>query len=419
MKILIKQATIIDPGGPWHDQMVDVMVEHGVCTQLAPVLTDSTAQVITSAHLHLSPGWMDLMPWSGEPGYEHRESLQSLAEAAAYGGYTALAPAPNTSPAVDNKSILHFIRTQAKTLPVDIYPLAAMTNQCQGKEISEMIDLHHAGAKAFTDGLHSIQDSGLFLRALQYVRSFDGLIIHHPFDEPLAQKGQIHEGEVSVSLGLRGINHLSEEIALHRDLALLDYSGSRLHVLHLSTAGAVELIRRAKQKNQDLTSSAAVMNLVFDHLACQDFDVNYKVLPPLRETADRMALVRGLEDGTIDIITSHHVPHDDEAKILEFPYAEFGAGQLETAWSLFNTHYPHLLTKWVQAVAEQPRRLLKLEIPHIVPGQPANFTFFDPQQPWTVNGTDLRSKSKHNPCVGQNLKGKVIGTIVKGTLRLN
>lgn len=419
MKILIKHATIVDPGGLWHEQTADLLVEDGIITKIASELKDMAATKVASAHLQVSPGWMDLMPWSGEPGYEQRESLMSLGQAAAAGGYTALAPAPNTFPAADNKSTIHFIKTHAQGLPVAIYPLGALTNQCAGKEISEMIDLHRAGALAFTDGLNSVQDGGLFLRALQYVRSFQGLVIHHPYDEALGQKGLIHEGEVSVSMGIRGISHLAEEIALHRDLALLAYSESRLHTLHISTAGAVEMIREAKRLGQGVTCSVAVMNLVFDHHACTDFEVNYKVLPPLRTDADRSALLAGLYDGTIDVITSHHVPHDDEEKILEFPYADFGAAMIETAWSLFNTHHPHKLDWWVKAVAQQPRRLLGVEIPQIQIGAKADLTLFDPQQTWKVVATDLKSRSKHNPCLGQYLSGKVVGTIFDNRLYLN
>lgn len=419
MKILFKQATIIDPDGPWHNQKVDLLVEDGTITQIASQLTTADAQMVSSPNLHLSPGWMDLMPWSGEPGYEHRESLESLGHAAVAGGYTAIAPAPNTSPASDNKSTIHFIKAHSKNLPVEVFPLGSITNQCLGKEISEMIDLHSAGACAFSDGLQSVQDGGLFLRALQYVRSFNGLIIHHPHDEALAQKGLMHEGEVSVSMGLKGISHLAEEIALHRDLALLAYSESKLHVLHISTAGSVEMINRVKKDGLSVTCSVPVMNLVFDHHANSGFDVNYKVLPPLRTIHDRQALAAGLENGAIDVITSHHVPHDDESKILEYPYAEFGAGMIETAWSLFNTHFPHLLSHWVKAVAQQPRRILGLTTPSLQIGSTAELTLFDPQQTWLVTTADLRSKSKHNPCVGQTLTGRVLGTFSKGMLRLN
>ncbi|MFN7115611.1 MAG: dihydroorotase, partial [Saprospiraceae bacterium] len=278
---------------------------------------------------------------------------------------------------------------------------------------TEILDMYAAGAIAFSDGKKSIQHSGLILRALQYVQAFDGVIINHPSDKAIAADGQMHEGFVSTSLGLKGIPSLAEALMLERDLHLLEYTGSRLHVANVSTAGAVELIREAKAKGLRVTASVPVLNLLFTDEAVAEFDVNYKVLPPLRQAPDRDALIQGLLDGTIDCITSNHTPIDEEGKNLEFPYASFGVIGLETAFAAAWTALKGKikLEQLIEKLAFTPRKIFNLNTPTVEVGQVANLTIFNPEHTWTFSSQDIRSKSNNTPFVGYEFTGKVLAII--------
>ncbi|TAK43452.1 MAG: dihydroorotase, partial [Saprospiraceae bacterium] len=283
------------------------------------------------------------------------------------------------------------------------------------KDITEMYDMNAAGAVAFSDGKNTMRDSGLMMRALLYVQPFGGVILNHPLDEDIAHGGQMHEGVMSTSLGLHGIPGISEELMVQRDIFLAGYTGSRLHLLNISTAGSVRLIKAAKAKGLDVTASVAAMNLACDDSHLFDFDSNFKVMPPLRGKDDLKALHKGLKDGTIDCITSNHTPLDTEAKNLEFPYAAFGAIGLETAFALSNTYLKGVLSteQLVEKLAIAPRRILGMEVPEIAEGAAADLTVFDPEREWTFTEKDIFSKSKNTPFIGWTFKGKALAIIRK------
>lgn len=417
--ILIKKAHILDPASEWHGQTKDILVENGVITSINDEIDKKEGKIIEEEGLYISPGWLDLGVTNKDPGLEHIEDLESLAAAAAAGGYTALACYPNTQPVVQSKSEVLYIKNNSHHLPVDFHPIGAISKKCEGKDITEMYDMAHAGAVAFSDGDHSLQSSGLMLRALQYVKGFDGLIINHPDDETIAHGGQIHEGLVSTSLGMRGLPAISEEMALQRDLYLTEYANSRLHVANISTAKSVALIRAAKAKGLSVTASVAALNLIYDHQNLSSFNVNFKVKPPLRETSDINALWEGLADGTIDIISSNHVPVEEEHKKLEFSYADFGAIGLESTFALVNTKLENRLSleQFIQKISINPRKLLNLPIPSISEGASAQLTLFNPFTNWTFENKHIRSKSKNSPLVGRAFKGKVVG-IINGKLEV-
>ncbi len=413
MNLLLKQCTIIDPLSSRHGQKLDLLIRKGEIQNIAKKISSfpSKTKIVKSKNLHVSIGWMDLMPFSGEPGLEHRETIDTLCQAAAVGGYTAIAPAPNTYPPVDSKSAINYLKSKSSTFGVDLYPIASISSHAQGVDIAEFLDLFHAGAIAFSDGLQPIQDSGLLLRSLQYAKTFNGLIINHPYNEKLAYEGMIHEGNVSVALGMKGIPSMSEEIMLNRDLELLIYSKSRLHVLNISSKGSLKLIQAAKKKGLEVSASVPVMNLVHNDTSCEDFNENFKVLPPLREESDRQTLVKGIKNGQIDVITSNHVPHDPEAKSLEFSYSAFGAIGLETCFPIFNTTFPDQLDLFVEKVAYNPRKILGISAPEIRENTTANLTVFDPSSEFEYNLDDIRSLSKNSPYIGKSFIGKVIGIV--------
>jgi dihydroorotase len=422
MKILLRSAKIYNTSSPLNGEKVDLLIENGTIRAIGAKLPKpADARVIESPNLGVSPGWLDIGAQHGDPGHEHREDLSSLASAAAAGGYTGIAPFPNTHPPIHSKSEVAYIRNRTRELAVDFLPVGAISHGCEGKDIAEMYDMRHAGAVAFSDGKRSLQHAGLMLRALQYVRPFDGLIVNQPVETCTGQGGQMNEGVMSTMLGLRGMPNLSEVLMVQRDLSILEYAGSRLHLFGISTAESVALIRDAKRRGLQVSASVPAINLALDDTALEDFDTNLKLMPPLRSKSDMSALTRGLRDGTIDCIVSNHVPLDVEAKDLEFLYAEFGMIGLETAFAVASTAVGGKLTDevLVEKFYLGPRKVLQLPVPEIADGAPANLTIFDAGLKWTFSERDVHSKSKNTSLLGKEFTGKVLGIINRGMLILN
>lgn len=370
--------------------------------------------------LVVCPGWMDLGVQVGEPGFELIEDLQSVAMAAAHGGYTCIAAHPNTLPVRQGKSEILFLTQNAPKGPVQMVPLGAVSQDCAGKDLTEIMEMHQFGALGFTDGYQPIENSGLMLRALQYVKAFDGLILNYPLAISLARDGLIHEGRVSTALGLKGIPALAEEMMVHRDIELVKYTDSRLHILGVSSAGAVELIRKAKAESLRVTASVPVLNLVFTTDQLTEFDSTYKLLPPLREKKDQMALWEGLHDGTIDGISANHVPVAQEKKKLEFPYAEYGASTIESVYPLLNSLAPVPIApqEWVKWLSIAPRKILNLSPPSIKVGETANLTLLDPKGKMLRTTEHFFSKSKNIPALNGFFQGKVAGVIHQNKIQL-
>jgi dihydroorotase len=413
MDLFIKNATIINPGYEAHGQQRDVLIQNGKIQAIAPQINHKNEEVLDVEGLHLSIGWMDFGVQVGDPGFEHREDLQSVTQAAAAGGFTAISCQPNTEPIVQSKTDVKYILHRTIEQAVDCYPLGAATHNCKGQEVTEMIDMQRAGALAFTDGHSAIQHAGVMLRALQYVKTFDGLIINQPLDTSISTEGHMHEGVISTTLGMKGIPSMAESLMVQRDIQLLEYTGSRLHIASLSTAEGVVLVRKAKAKGLNITASVPILNLIFDDSRLDTFDTSLKVLPPLRGQADREALIEGVLDGTIDVISSNHVPVDEEGKKLEFAYASFGAIGLETFYALYQTYLSaHLgMDKFIECVAVNPRKILGIPIPDLSAGAAANLTAFLPDQQWVYQGGYSKSVNSH--FLNQSLTGKVVG-IQKG-----
>lgn len=408
MKILIRSAQILSSQSPFHKKIKNVLIQNGRIDEIGD--KNYTAdKVIEAEGMILSPGWFDLGACVGDPGHENREDLSSLAKAAAAGGFTEVAVLPNTLPTVQTKNEVSYITGNNESRLVQVHALAAVTRNCKGEELTEMIDLHEAGAVAFTDGLKPVWHTDIFLKSLQYLQKFDGLLIDHPEDSWLNLFGQMHEGPNSTMLGLKGMPRIAEEVAVSRNLKLLGYAGGRLHFSKLSAAKAIDLVRTAKKKGLNISCDIASYQPLLSDELLSDFDTNYKVNPPLREKADQEALIKGLKDGTIDVIVSNHIPLDDESKFLEFDLSDFGMINLQT----FASHIATLgksvdMDVLIEKVTDAPRRLLNLPPVTIDIDVKANLTLFDPACEWTFNADANLSKSRNSPWLGKTLTGKAV-----------
>ena len=413
MKYLIKNCKVIHRGSKLHDKKVDILIDKGVISKIGAKISDSKAKLIQSKQLHVSIGWMDIGTHLGEPGYEYRETFESLAKAALTGGYTDLVTMPKSIPTIQSKAQIKNLISAGKTFGVDIHPLGALSQDLKGETISEMIDMHHAGAIGFTDGLIPVEKSGLLLRALQYVKQFGGIILHHPNDPSLANEDLIHEGEISTSLGMKGSPSLAENLMTYRDIKLQEYAESRLCIHLINSTESVDIIKKAKKSDPNIVSGVSYLNMVKSHEDLSGFDSNLKVKPILRDTQDQKSLRKGTSDDTFDYISSNHYPLEIEKKHLEFPYASHGAIGLETCFAALNTSAGKdlLLETIVHKLSIGPRVSLGLDVPQLEKGAPAKLTVFDPSLKWTYEEKEIQSLSHNSPFINNDFKGKVIATI--------
>jgi dihydroorotase len=418
MKILIQSAKIISPGSPHHLKKRNVLIANGKIAEVGERKYSADKEIDADGML-LSIGWFDLGAFVGDPGLEHKEDIASLVRAAAAGGFTEVAVLPNTHPAVQTKNEIAYLTQGNANRLVQIHALANVTKNGKGEELTEMIDLHEAGAIAFTDGLKSVWHTDIFLKSLQYLQKFDGLLIDHPEDNWLNLFGQMHEGEVSTSLGLKGMPRLAEEVAVRKNLELLGYAGGRLHFSKVSTAKTIEMVRAAKKKGLNITCDITSYQPLMEDNLLVDFDTNYKLNPPLREKSDNEALIKGLNDGTIDVLTSGHLPQDEESKMVEFDMAEFGITNLQTfASQLVLLSKSVDMEDLIAKVTVTPRQILKMEVPIIEEDSKANLTLFDPSAEWTFDASQSFSKSKNSPWLGQTLKGKAVAVFNNGKMKM-
>lgn len=413
MKILIQSAEILDSGSPFHQKRKNILIHDGRIAAIGDK-NFSADTTIKAGGMKLSVGWFDLGTFIGDPGLEHKEDIMSGTRAAAAGGFTDIAVLPNTHPCIQTKNEVSYLTRGNPDRLVQIHPMAAVTVNNKGEELTEMIDLHTAGAVAFTDGLKPVWNTDIFLKSLQYLQKFDGVLVDHPEDYWLNLFGQMHEGVNSTRLGLKGMPRIAEEIAISRNLELLQYAGGRLHIARISTPRAVDLIKSAKKKHR-VTCDVTVYQALLDDGMLSGFDPNYKVNPPLRERADNESLIKGLRDGIIDVLCSGHLPHDEESKNVEFDRADFGIITLQT----FCAHLTALSNAldWeilIDKVTKGPREVLGLDVPRIEVDAPANLTLFDPQHKWVLDESSNYSKSRNSPWYGRELTGKAVAVFNNG-----
>jgi len=417
MKLLIQKARITDPNSSFNGKVCDLLIVNGVIEQIKETIpAEAGIPVFTSPNLSISPGWFDLQANFREPGLEYKEDLKSGAAAAAAGGYTAVALMPATTPPTHSKSEIEYIIHRSKGAAVDIFPIGTVSHKLEGKELSEMYDMHLSGAVAFSDDKQPLKNAGLLVRALLYTKNFNRLIFTHCEETSLSAEGKMNEGITSTELGLKGMPALAEEVMVARNIQLAEYAETPIHFCSVSTAGSVQLIREAKAKGLQVSCSVNAHHLGLTDTALAGFDSNLKVNPPLRSQSDIEALKKGLKDNTIDVIVSDHLPEDVENKVLEFDHAAFGMIGLETAYALANTFSGLTPEALVDKLAIAPRKLLGMPVPVIKEGVAANLTLFDPKKDWTFQATDIRSKSKNTPFVGHAFKGKALATFLNGKL---
>lgn len=420
MSILLRQATIVDPSSPFHLQKADIFVQQGVIKSIAKELTQDADQVIDTKNLYVSPGWVDVFAHFPDPGYEYKETLETGSLAAASGGYTDVFLLPNTTPCIHNKAGVEYIVQRTKIHPVNLHPIAAITRDTEGKDLAEMYDMGISGAVAYSDGLNSLQSPGVMLKALQYVQAVSKTIIQLPDDKSVNPAGLMNEGVVSTQLGLPGRPAIAEELMIARDIELLKYTGSKLHITGISTKKSVELIKKAKEDGLDISCSVTPYHIFFTENDLKSYDTNLKVNPPLRSEDDRAALRQAILDGTVDCIASHHIPQDNDSKVVEFEYARHGMIGLQTAFALIRTSLPELsIEKLVELFSSNARRIFDLNKGKIDVNNFASLTLFEPDQQISFEKTDNMSKSSNSPLFGKTLIGKPVGIINKERLFLS
>jgi dihydroorotase len=414
MKVLIKQAQVIDPLSPANGTVQDIFIESGTIRDIQPELNPEADELISGNNISVSPGWVDLFANFADPGYEYKETLQTGSAAAAAGGYTDVFVIPNTKPVIDAKSQVEYICHKSASLPVNIHPIGAISKNCEGKELAEMIDMRSSGAVAFSDGLNPVQSAGVLLKALQYVKAFDGVVIQIPDDKTVGANGLVHEGIVSTRLGLPGKPMMAEELLVARDIKLARYAESRIHFTGVSSPKSLEYIRRAKAAGIQVTCSVTPYHLFFSDEELVQYDTNLKVYPPLRTKNDIVSLKQAVEDGTVDCIATHHLPHEYDSKILEFEYAKYGMIGLETSYSVLKTIFPEMNeSRIVELLSTNARKIFGLETASVSTNAKASLTIFDPNGSVTVDAKNIKSKSRNTAFMGTNLKGKVIGIVNK------
>lgn len=421
MKILLRQALIIDPHSPFHQQKCDILVQNGTITRIGAIAPGTEAdRELRADGLQVSPGWTDLFAHFCDPGYEYKETLESGAAAAAAGGYTDVLILPNTAPYLHNKAGIEYIVQKSKSLPVRIHPIGGITKNGEGKELAEMYDMHQSGALAFTDGLQTVQSAGLLLKALQYLKAIGTALIQLPDDRSVNPAGLMHEGIRSTTLGLPGKPAIAEELMVARDIELARYTGSRIHLTGLSTARSVALVAQAKKEGVDITCSVTPYHLLFSDDDLAGYDTHLKVNPPLRTAENRAALQEAVLDGTIDCIASHHLPQNRDEKLVEFEYAKNGMIGLETCFAVVNTVLPRLSPERFFALfVANPRALFGLPLPTIREGAPAVLTLFSRSQSWQPAERDFHSRSRNTPFLHYALKGRAFGIINQDKVFLN
>jgi dihydroorotase len=421
MTILIQQAQITDINSPYNGTRQDLLIENGIITQIGQLTNIQADHNISSPNLHVSAGWVDCFAHFCDPGLEYKETIETGIEAAAAGGYTEVMILPHTAPAIVGKSQVEYILKRSENKKVKIHPLGALSKNIEGKDLAEMYDMRKAGAIAFTDGLKPVQSGGLFLKALQYVKAFNGTIIQIPDDASIGHKGLMHEGIKSTQLGLPGKPMIAEEIAVARDLRLLQYTASKLHLTGITSPHSIEQIEAAKKTGLEVTCSICPAQLFFTDEDLSDYNTNLKLIAPLRTSLEQTQLKNALISGQIDCIASHHQPHEYDSKICEFENAQPGMIALETAYAAIQTATGSDLTpeRWVQLAAYNPRKIFGMESPVLDVNHSANITLFDPNIAFTFTESLIQSKSKNSPFIGKKMTGKVIGTILNQHLHIN
>ncbi|MGB1231018.1 MAG: dihydroorotase [Winogradskyella sp.] len=416
MNALIKSATLVDSKSDFHNKTVDILIENGRIAKISKTIANpKNYREIQLPNLHVSQGWFDSSVSFGEPGYEERETITNGLSVAAKSGFTAVALNANANPIIDNYAAIALVKSKASDNAVSLYPIGALTKGSCSEDLAELFDMKNAGAVAFYDYQKPIANPNLMKIGLQYASNFKGLVCSFPQESQISGLGVVNEHINSTKLGLKGNPALAEELQVARDLFLLEYTESKLHIPTISTAKSVELIRAAKAKKLNVTCSVAIHNLIFTDAVLQDFDTNYKVLPPLRTQPDCDALIKGLKDGTIDMVTTDHNPIDIEHKKIEFDFAKYGTIGLESAFGALQTLFT---TKKTIALLTQGKSRFGGTESTINEGELADLSLFNPDTNYKFSTAHILSKSKNSAFLGTPLKGETYGIIANNKIIL-
>lgn len=412
MDILIKQAKILEPGSSYHGKKRDILIKNGCIDSISTSISkiSKSVRIFEGKDLYVSQGWVDLFADFCEPGYEQHETLNSGINAAAAGGYSDVCLLPNTNPVVQSKAQVEFIRSRSGA--VRVHPIGAISKNLEGKDLAEMFDMRNSGAIAFSDGRRYISNNGLMMKALQYVKAFNGLIIELADDTSLSKNGLMHEGIASTRLGLAGKPDIAEHIAIQRSLELLQYTSSKIHFTGVSTKKGMDIIRQAKKKGAGVSCSVNIHHLLLTDEAMNEYNSVYKINPPLRTAEDRKALIKALEDGTIDTIASHHIPANWDAKQQELEYAKEGMIALQIMLPLMLQVETKLKPEeWISLFTTNPAHILQLKKNRIEEGNEADLCVFSTTAKWLYSNENNLSLSENSPYLNTTLKGRVIANI--------
>ena len=414
MNLLIQSVRIVNPNSGLQDNKVDIYIENGIYHTIADSISPTTCkngtEIFNASGNFISIGWFDMHVNFREPGFEKKENILSGQRAAAAGGLTGVAIMPSVFPVLQTRADIEFVMSKSKGNITDIYPIGALTVNSEGKELTEMYDMKLGGAVAFTDDKRSIQNSGVMMRAMQYVDQIDSRLIVYCDDEGLTGETSANESLNTLLLGLKGSPAIAEEIAIERHLSLCRYTGTSMHFTGVSTKEGIDKIREAKKNGMPITCEVAVHHLVLTDESLEEFDTNYKVKPPLRSKEDVAELRIALADGIIDVITSDHSPEDKESKQVEWDFAAYGIIGLESLFGLIcpllSDKFP--LSKLIEMITSNPRKIMGLKNPEIKVGEKADFTIFKTDLDWIFKASNIRSLSSNSPFIGKKMKGKAI-----------
>ena len=416
MSILIKSAKIFDANSKFNGKILDILIINGKIVEIGKRISESKSKkIINEKNLCVSVGWLDTSVCFGEPGLEEREILSNGAKTAALSGFTDVILNAETDPNLDTKADINYITSKSSEFITNIHPTGCLTKEAKSEKLADLFEMHKSGAIGFYDFKKPLNNPNLLKIALQYVQGFDGLIFSFPFEKSICYDGQIHEGLISTNYGLEGIPALSEEIMLERDLKILEYTGGKMHVPCISTKESVELIKEAKKNNINVTCSVSINNLFFNDEKLKNFDTRFKVLPPIRSEVHRKALLKGLDDGIIDFVTSDHTPIDIDNKKTDFVNSLFGSTGLESFFGALNSLFS---TEKSIDILTKNKNVFGIAENKIEEGEVANLTLFDPNYKYTFTKDHIISKSKNSCFIDSDLTGKSFGIISNNSIQL-
>ena len=416
MSIILKSAKVINAESKYNGTKQDILISEGKIVKIAKSIIDKNATIINIKNLHVSNGWFDSSVSFGEPGLEERETIENGSNVASKSGFTGILLNSNTKPVADNQTDISFIKLKSKNSICNIYPLGALTISSKSVEMAELFDMKNSGAVGFYDYKKPILNSNLLKTSLLYSQSFDSVVMSFPMDQSIAKKGIINEGMISVSYGVKGIPNFSEEIQINRDLHILEYTGGKLHIPTISTKKSLDLIKKAKSKGLNVSCSVAIHNLIFNEEKLKDFDTRFKVLPPLRSEKDRLALIKGVKNGEIDLVTSDHCPIDIENKKTDIYNAKFGTIGLESFFGALNSLFT---TEETIEILTKGREIFNIETIQFKEGSTANLSLFTVDDEYEFSKENILSKSKNSAFLGFKMKGRPIGIINSNKTSIN